>query len=288
MSSATSQLAPAMLAALKQDNRAPALIGVLVSGLVVSLIVLNLRFWARAKIVRKVGADDWASLSSFIFLCCAFGLLGSATYHGLGRHAVTLKPHNVVYAMKLTWIAFQLTPAAEATGKMSVAIMLMRITTSKHWKWGFMVLIVLNVLINTGMMFSILMSCWPVQMLWNPKVPGHCNILQRNVMAYIQGSSTAISDLVLAGAPIILLWNVKISKNSKFLLCGLLSIGFFTAISGFVRVAFTNQTYSETTQRDPTSNFPPLPPGGILDFIIWKWQAHLTQHRHLKGAGTAG
>jgi len=92
-----------------------------------------------------------------------------------------------MYAMKLTWVAFQFTPSAEATGKISVAIMLMRVTTSKHWKRGFTVLIVLNVLINVGMMFSILMSCWPVQMLWDPMVPGHCNILQRNVMSYIQG-----------------------------------------------------------------------------------------------------
>ena len=39
-------------------------------------------------------------------------------------------------------------------------------------------------------------------------------------------ASAAISDMVLAVAPIILLWNIKISKNAKFLLCGLLSLGF--------------------------------------------------------------
>ena len=38
--------------------------------------------------------------------------------------------------------------------------------------------------------------------------------------------SAAISDLVLAVAPIMILWDVKISLNSKLLLCGLLSIGF--------------------------------------------------------------
>ena len=204
-------MSPALLAILEQENRAPALIGVMITGLVISLVVLSLRFWAKTRIVRKVGADDWMMLLSFvscledpvtrilaesssmtdsipqIFLCCAFGLLGSATHYGLGKHAATLSPDNVMYAMKLTWTAFQFTPAAEAAGKISVAMMLMHVTTSKQWKRGFMVLIILNILINIGMMFSILMSCWPIQMLWDPMVPGHCNILQRNVMSYFQG-----------------------------------------------------------------------------------------------------
>lgn len=89
--------------------------------------------------------------------------------------------------MKLVWIAFQFTPSAEATGKISVAFMLMRITTSRYWKLFFIVLITLNIGINIGMMFSILMSCWPVQMLWNPMIPGHCNIHERNAMSYVQG-----------------------------------------------------------------------------------------------------
>ena len=66
MSAAMFQMTPAMLAALKQENRAPALIGIMTSGLLVSLITLSLRFWARAKIVRKVGVDDWTSLLSFV------------------------------------------------------------------------------------------------------------------------------------------------------------------------------------------------------------------------------
>jgi len=66
MSSAMPQMTPAMLAALEQENRAPALIGVMTSGLIVSLVVLSLRFWVRTRIVRKVGADDWASLLSFV------------------------------------------------------------------------------------------------------------------------------------------------------------------------------------------------------------------------------
>lgn len=117
----------------------------------------------------------------------AFGLFGTSITYGLGKHAATLEPDHIMFAMKLVWIAFQFTPSAEATGKISVALLLMRVATNKYWKRFFIVLIALNVAINIGIMFSILMSCWPIQMLWDPMIPGHCNILQRDVMTYIQG-----------------------------------------------------------------------------------------------------
>ena len=80
MSSATLQISPAVVATLERENRAPALIGVMISGLIVSLVVLSLRFWARVRIVRKVGADDWASLLSFV--SCLRSLAARAFVYG--------------------------------------------------------------------------------------------------------------------------------------------------------------------------------------------------------------
>ena len=67
-SSPPSPMDPAMLAILAQGNRAPALAGVMITGLVISLVVLGLRFFVRTRIVHKVGADDWTALLSFVLL----------------------------------------------------------------------------------------------------------------------------------------------------------------------------------------------------------------------------
>ena len=48
------------------DNRTPALVGVMVSGATTSLVVVSLRFWVRTMIVRKVGADDWVILAALV------------------------------------------------------------------------------------------------------------------------------------------------------------------------------------------------------------------------------
>jgi hypothetical protein len=59
-------VAPPPPMAMDHSDRAPALIGVMVAGLAVSLVIVPLRFYTRAYIVRKIGADDWLALISFV------------------------------------------------------------------------------------------------------------------------------------------------------------------------------------------------------------------------------
>lgn len=91
-------------------------------------------------------------------------------------------------AMKLLWVAFSLTPSAEVAAKISISIMLMRVTTSTRWRRFFVALIVINIAVTVMCLFAILMSCWPVQLLWDLARQGHCNVDERTVVIYIQGS----------------------------------------------------------------------------------------------------
>ena len=90
-------------------------------------------------------------------------------------------------ALKMLWIGFQVTPSAEATAKISITIMLMRITTSKKWHYFFSSLIILIILITIASLYSIMLSCHPVQLLWDPKRHGTCDADERTVDIYIQG-----------------------------------------------------------------------------------------------------
>lgn len=61
-----SPLDSATRAALEQDSKAPILQGVILTGFILAFIVVTLRFYVRSQMVRKVGADDWWSLVSFV------------------------------------------------------------------------------------------------------------------------------------------------------------------------------------------------------------------------------
>jgi len=62
------QLSPEMLAFLATQDRGPQLAGVMITGLVLSLIVITARFYTRLVIVRVTGVDDWFALISFVRL----------------------------------------------------------------------------------------------------------------------------------------------------------------------------------------------------------------------------
>lgn len=117
--------------------------------------------------------------------------MGSAVHYGLGRHYDTLDTHSKIMAVKMVWVGFQITPSAEAAAKISITIMLMRVTNSKRWKYFFIILIVLTIFITVASLYSLLLSCHPIQLLWDPSRHGACDTNERTVDIYIQGGKTS-------------------------------------------------------------------------------------------------
>lgn len=89
--------------------------------------------------------------------------MAASVHHGLRRHTSYLTPEQASNALKLLLIGYCITPSAEATAKISISIVLMRVTTSSKWKYFFTTLIVLLILITIATLFATLMSCWPIE-----------------------------------------------------------------------------------------------------------------------------
>lgn len=90
-------------------------------------------------------------------------------------------------ALKLLWSALCMTPSAEATAKISISVMLIRITTSIQWKRFFHFLIVSFILITIVTLFSVLLLCRPLALLWDPSIKGECNHEAEAAVFYLQG-----------------------------------------------------------------------------------------------------
>ena len=90
-------------------------------------------------------------------------------------------------ALRLLWSALCMTPSAEATAKISISVMLIRITTSIRWKRFFYTLIILFILITIVTLFGVLLPCRPIALLWDPSVAGSCDGAAEAWIFYIQG-----------------------------------------------------------------------------------------------------
>ena len=117
----------------------------------------------------------------------AMSCLITSVHYGLGRHTQFLTAEQSKTALKLLWVGFCITPSAEATAKISITLMLIRITTSTRWKCFFYTLIVSFIMITIATLIGILCSCKPVGLLWDLSLKGRCNIGERTVIIYIQG-----------------------------------------------------------------------------------------------------
>lgn len=54
------------MSAGSNDNKAPEFLGVFATGTVVAMVLVCLRVWVRAKIIRKVALDDWVVVISLV------------------------------------------------------------------------------------------------------------------------------------------------------------------------------------------------------------------------------
>ena len=137
---------------------------------------------------KAVEVSKHPLISSQVLVIAAFSCLATSVYYGLGRHTLSLTRENAQIALKLLWIAFCMTPSAEATAKISISLMLIRITTSTNWKRFFYVLIVFFMAVTIMCFFGIILSCMPIQSLWDLSVHGSCDIAERTGILYVQGS----------------------------------------------------------------------------------------------------
>lgn len=242
-----------------EQDRGAIFLAVMGTATILACFLVILRLWVRIRIVRNIGADDWIMAASLVLVLASFSCMASSVHHGLGNHLDTLTQEQTSATLRMLWIGFCITPSAEALAKISISIMLMKITVSSNWKRFFMTLIVLMAIITIAIFFSVVFSCFPIQRLWDSTRDGYCHILWRTVLLYIQGVMAVAYDFILATSPVVLLWSVKISRYDKGLLCGLLALGGLTGAAGIARVVYSHVT---TTPDDVTWN--------VLPFMTWK------------------
>ncbi len=160
----------------------------------------------------------------------AMSCLITSVHNGLGRHIQVLTAEQSKTALKFLWIGFCITPSAEATAKISISLMLIRITTSARWKCFFYTLIVSSIMITIISLISIC-SCRPVELLWDPSLKGRCDVEERTVVIFIQGGEclaklvvTAIvtfdSNLTLKNVQSWRLFMIRYSPSHPYSCCG--------------------------------------------------------------------
>lgn len=154
-------------------------------------------------------------------------------HQGVGRHALYLTEDQRVNAVYMIWLSVPFSPGSAAFGKVSIALLLMRLMNRnrKRWQEVFLwILIFFLFAVNLVLVIVTFSQCTPASFLWERvrmfPPPGSCwaPTIQQNY-GYFQGAFSAWSDAVLALFPILIVWHLQMPLKAKMGIGILMSLG---------------------------------------------------------------
>ena len=185
-----------------------------------------------------------------IFAHISLGLAMTATHYGLGQHLYYLPLKQFIEAVKYTYLGQTPLFLSASCSRISICLFLLRLfVTNRRWRialWTFIAVIAASGFLTPITLFA---QCRPVAKLWNPFLDGSCwsprtqldieyfmggecpcnelEELYSTIIAHCTPSAAAMTlwDFVLAGLPIVFLWDIRITPKVKAGICGLMGLG---------------------------------------------------------------
>ncbi|KAI2615200.1 hypothetical protein GGR54DRAFT_301782 [Hypoxylon sp. NC1633] len=224
----------------------------------VTVIALLLRFLSRTLIsvsrnANRLWWDDWAAASAGVFVLSLSAIDLVAIQHGFGRHIQTLTPHEASLNHKLILIADCIFDIALSLTKLSALLFYSRVfpgyANSKSFNATIWTAHALNLAWLVGMLLGTLLTCKPVEKVWNPSVPGICNSYTH---AYIGSAiSSVFVDLIILILPLPKIWRLRTSTTQKMGVTSIFVFGSGIIVASLGRM-ITVVTSGRALDTDPT------------------------------------
>lgn len=168
------------------------------------------------------------------------GFAFAAATYGFGKHLSCLNLGQAFDILKLQYIGEVPGFLCMLFARLSICIFLLRLfTTNKSWRITIYVIIGLNIFVNLASAVVPLLRCRPTSKAWIIVEEGYCwDATYQQNESIAQGALSALMDLALAFLPIYFMAKVQVSFAKKVMICGLMSLGFFTALCAILRSVY--------------------------------------------------
>ncbi|KAF2874398.1 hypothetical protein BDV95DRAFT_331647 [Massariosphaeria phaeospora] len=222
-------------------------------GAAIATIFVFLRLYSRYFVTQSLGWSDAIIVVAMILNIVTVSLGTVAISYGFGRHFVHIPPENITPTLYYGTVVQPIGIAAYCLPKLSVAILIVGLMGGTHRRgvwflWFVIVILFLTFCLSFIMLFT---QCDPFDHLWHPLEPADCvapNVL--NAIAYVIGSWSAFTDLVLAVFPVILLRNLQIKTSKKISIMAIMGLGAFAMIAAIIKNTHLSTNHSTDASWD--------------------------------------
>ncbi|PVH71601.1 hypothetical protein DL98DRAFT_398008, partial [Cadophora sp. DSE1049] len=213
--------------------------------LITSWIFVGLRCFVRLKLVKSFWVDDWLMIVSLILFSVMCGLFMAAVSSGLGQHTRELDPERARDAFKYQTLGLLFYIIDAITVKLSIGILLLRITQQRRYSYAIFACMFILVLTNIAMFGIMLFQCKPISYYWDQfflkvhTVQGTC--IDRQIVlniGYLFAATGIVVDWVFALMPIPMLWGINMRPQVKLSVIVILGLGIFASTATIVRLIY--------------------------------------------------
>ncbi|KAH7408700.1 hypothetical protein DE146DRAFT_386445 [Phaeosphaeria sp. MPI-PUGE-AT-0046c] len=211
-------------------------VGVAATLTTLSIIVVGLRTYTRAIIVRNFGLDDYAMLASLLF---AIGYLIAIIVlrdNGLGFSGQVLSPEHMVNQVRTTLAIQVIYYILINTIKISILFFYLRIAAGKRLEILSKCTIGFLATLCTICVICSLAQCIPLHKMWDftGEVDGRC--INDTALFYTSSSINILVDIWILILPVATLLKVRRPRKEKVALVSIFSLGVFSTIASIVRL----------------------------------------------------
>ncbi|KAI9678954.1 MAG: hypothetical protein M1829_001939 [Trizodia sp. TS-e1964] len=214
-------------------DKSPAVLGVLISNIIVNVISLALRLWARKSRRVALQWDDYFMIMDMIINFAVWALIFTLVKLGLGKHIQVFDPENLPQYLKVLYALSILYLTGITLVKLSVLFLYRRIFPQPAFQR--LVWITVGLVASYGIVSVLIAAnlCFPFDHLWNQNV---CF----DQVKFIYGTTafnTAL-DILIFALPIPLLWKLHVPRGKKAALISIFLVGLGVCFLSIARILF--------------------------------------------------
>ncbi|PYH92397.1 hypothetical protein BO71DRAFT_442471 [Aspergillus ellipticus CBS 707.79] len=210
-----------------------------------------LRCYVRLAIVKAFGWDDGIMVVSMLFYAMFSGCMIGGSMYGTGKHLVDLSNYQRTTAMEYWFLCDIGYALASILCKVSVSIFILRVTIDRTHQ--IVIGIVGGIVVSAGFIFFImlLVQCHPLSYFWtrlSSSNLGNGSCINMDVVIaglYTFSAASALFDMTIGILPILLVRKLKMRRDVKVAVAGLLSMACVASIAVFVRIPYIQTLHSD-------------------------------------------
>ncbi|KAI1492504.1 hypothetical protein F5X96DRAFT_381210 [Biscogniauxia mediterranea] len=230
---------------MADDDRGPELGIITALFLGLSTVMIGLRCYVRIFMLKAFRTEDWlavATLACFIIYATSVVL---SVESGAGRHLLTVPPDSVADALKFRWVGELTYVVTSLFLKFTIGVFLLRICSKKWHTITIWAVLITCLVFNFIYAFIAAFQCRPVQYYWlrYPDVIDGTCLSEQTILGstYAASAINACADWILGLIPIVLVWNLDITKKAKFTVASILALGSIASTATIVRIPYVWQ-----------------------------------------------